>query len=764
MADPQVKAIVSAEDRASATLRAIAQIAKQTSKELDGAGKGSRLAETFNTADLPAKKHLATIRALTGAFKELSGAALLYAGIKLPHLAKEAFKAGEQLQHAEVQLTVAGIPDAELAAARAKIAELQTTIPNVSTEHSLELWKEMRSVLQDVHEVPHLMEPMMRAKASLEAGGVDAHGLGFLVKGAELLGYAQDKAKFEHYIDSAVKASQVMGKLINPEQIFEIAKYEKASGRNLSERFQTTTALSLAQELGGSTLGKSIDQFEKTIVGAVNNHAALKVAADYGLINRDDIIWDKKGQAHGLKAGKGYVDMAMAQTDPDKWVLEKLAPALAKHGDTSDEAITAAVRKLFPAGGSADFVNKVLSQKESLANHAKLYEAAQGIKAVEQYREDFSVASKVLRTVAEDFAGVAVMPIMKPLASGVSDFTLWLSHQKKDFFEWQKAHPEEAKKIAIAIPAAGITAAIGTAFAGSKLLKSLLGGAALEASAVSLTGSAAALTEAAAALTGAAGVTRGANAAGAAVNAATGAAGTAATGAAGAAGGSLLGRLGTIALRGSAVASYAALAYAGVEAAKVYQGTPDAKEKPPENAVERWAKAVDDKLGTWGKPKVLTPDEKASLDKVHKLHVAMNRDLAEIHTRRRQRDALADIYSPSVKSAQITAPPTWANKQLAMPPAIASKPPELPTKAQEVKVDAEVHGDVQGEVKGKLDVKVDASPLLTTTIHGLQEMSGRINGQLTNSKLGRTMSGSNGAAPGIGSAGGHFGLGGATGH
>jgi len=117
-----------------------------------------------------------------------------------------------------------------------------------------------------------------------------------------------------------------MGRLVSPESIFEIAKYEKASGRNLSERFQFTSAVSLAQELGGSTLGKSIDQFEKTIVGAVNNHAALKVAASYGLINHDDIIWTKQGEAKGLKAGKQYAGGDEAQKDPDRWIWSAWRP------------------------------------------------------------------------------------------------------------------------------------------------------------------------------------------------------------------------------------------------------------------------------------------------------------------------------------------------------------------------------------------------------------------------------------------------------
>ena len=69
---------------------------------------------------------------------------------------------------------------------------------------------------------------MINAKAVLDAqdkSGNSAAGLQFLVKGAEVLGLAQDPERFRNYIDAAVKGLSVAGKTINPEQIFEFAKY-----------------------------------------------------------------------------------------------------------------------------------------------------------------------------------------------------------------------------------------------------------------------------------------------------------------------------------------------------------------------------------------------------------------------------------------------------------------------------------------------------------------------------------------------------------
>jgi len=57
----------------------------------------------------------------------------------LEHGAIEAIKGGAELAHAEIGLKVAGIPQADLEAYKRQIAQIQTTVPNVSTEGRLSL-------------------------------------------------------------------------------------------------------------------------------------------------------------------------------------------------------------------------------------------------------------------------------------------------------------------------------------------------------------------------------------------------------------------------------------------------------------------------------------------------------------------------------------------------------------------------------------------------------------------------------------------------
>jgi len=122
----------------------------------------------------------------------------------------------------------------------------------------MERYKELRSILLHPEEAHELLPTAVQANAAMNAvdtSGQMAEGLGFAFKGAEVLGLAQDPKRFREYMDSFIKAQQVMGKTITPEQQYEFAKFSKASGATLSDRFKMTTGVSLAQELGAHVLG-----------------------------------------------------------------------------------------------------------------------------------------------------------------------------------------------------------------------------------------------------------------------------------------------------------------------------------------------------------------------------------------------------------------------------------------------------------------------------------------------------------------------------
>jgi hypothetical protein len=214
--NPQITAIVSAQDNASATLRAIADLSKRVANELEKSGKAD-MTQGLAGATRAAEVHARSIDRIKDAFKGLTAAAAAYVAIKLPSLAGGAAHEGMSLQHEEMQLRFAGIPDKELDAAKKQLLAIGAATPNVSFEHGLETYKELRSVLKDIAEVPKMLPSVMKAKGVLDAadssGGLSG-GLAQLIKGAEIAGITNDPARFEKFLDSTVKALQVSGKTL----------------------------------------------------------------------------------------------------------------------------------------------------------------------------------------------------------------------------------------------------------------------------------------------------------------------------------------------------------------------------------------------------------------------------------------------------------------------------------------------------------------------------------------------------------------------
>src|SRR5258706_15917682 len=202
-----------------------------------------------------------------------------------------------------------------------------------------------------------------------------------------------------------------------------------------------------------------------------------------------------------MKPGRKIPRSDLAQTDPDRYVYDYLVPALEKNGITDQNAQIAQVRRMFPAGRSADLVTKLISQRESFQNHAKLYGEAQGLNAIGNNQSDPFVALNSLKTSLENFAGTLTSPAMESAAGVLSSMASSLGSWGAELASFQKDHPELAKGIASGAIAAGT---IGGGAMTISLMTGLMTGFGLPAASVALDGSAAALSGPAAQLAGAA--------------------------------------------------------------------------------------------------------------------------------------------------------------------------------------------------------------------------------------------------------------------
>lgn len=367
------------------------------------------------------------------------------------------FKAGATLQDQQFAMKSAGIPAKEIEDAQAAAFRLSGKYKTVAAPEIMELWKEARSVLTHTDEVPHFIEPLVRAKAAIDAldhTGKGSEGLGLLVRGAESIGAAQDPARFEKLLDSYVRGMQVMGKTINPESIYEFDKYAKLSGANLSDRYLMTTALSMSQEVGGSTAGNAVSQGYKRISGGLQNlHTAAREFAGLGLVDEKNLDYLKNGEVKGVKRGVKHAvagDTLFA-SDPDLWTYNVLQPAMERHGITDRGEQLALVSKLFNST-TADLIGKYIVQKGSLENHAKLYGAATGLSAADGLG---GVASQQLGGVATSLGNLmatAADPRMEQAAHGLER----LSESIGNLTQSVKDDPSGAKGVGVL--GAGLTA------------------------------------------------------------------------------------------------------------------------------------------------------------------------------------------------------------------------------------------------------------------------------------------------------------------
>ncbi|WP_198031768.1 hypothetical protein [Bradyrhizobium sp. Ec3.3] len=450
------------------------------------------------------------------------GNVLPFAGPAILHGTKEAVKAGAEIQSEKVRMRAAGIPEADINRVTSEAPHLTAKYTNVKTSDALERFKELRSIVLHPDEAHELLPTAVAANSALNAmdkSGEAGHGLGFAFKGAEILGRAQDPEKFRNYMDAVIKARQVMGDTVTAEGIYENAKYMRSSGAQLSDRYLTTTALSLAQEMGGSSAGVATDMFEKTVQGGLaNRHAAAKAFVRYGLANEEDFEKTKTGELKGLKAGKHVKDWKNAMANPDQWVWGQLVPALEKAGITDPVEQIAEARKMFP-GTSSDLVAKLITQKQSLQNHATLYGGAKGLDSAELNKSDPFVALNSLTTSLSNLAGVLTQPAMKDIAGVLDGIASAFGNWQNQLSAFNKEHPDAAKWIGGGAIAGGL---VGGGYATMSLFSGLMNGFGLGTSAVALDGSAAALTAAAAELSAAAVSGKVANAASPAASAAVG--------------------------------------------------------------------------------------------------------------------------------------------------------------------------------------------------------------------------------------------------
>ncbi|VTZ27909.1 hypothetical protein MPC4_80152 [Methylocella tundrae] len=385
-------------------------------------------------------------------------------GAAFAAITAEAVKAGAAIESSKARMGVAGITRPEIAAVEDASRGYLSKYPNIERAEVFDTYKELRSVLSNPEEVLPNLDSVVAAKSAMRAGGSgNPEDLVYAMKAAELLGKANDPAEFKKFIDASVKGQQVMGKTLRDEDVLEFAKMSKSAGLQLSDRFITTAALSLTQEMGGQQAGTALQQASKTLGGGglANNHAAGKEWLRLGFLTDDDLDHTNNGEVKGLKAGHNLKDWRLGQTDPDLFLLQKLLPAMESAGITDPIEQNKEFERLFPGSRAANLFTHMLNQREGLANHARMYQSAAGIAGgADLLKNDPVAAATGATTASKNLFGAVAEPAMGPATVALTAFTSATAAATQALMDNAKKHPALASASGVAAAGAGALAGV----------------------------------------------------------------------------------------------------------------------------------------------------------------------------------------------------------------------------------------------------------------------------------------------------------------
>jgi hypothetical protein len=399
-------------------------------------------------------------------------------------MGQEALTASSERRREVFRQRMAGISPKDQETLFSKSEEIGRQYPSVPITGIMEMARSAFSVMGDAERAVGIVERMAQALVVLQsARGTDAaaRNLIGLIRGLDNLGVNKDGQQgidqVNDMIDAATRAAQVDPDF-DAEKFFQFARATKTAGPALSMDFLARSPVFIQDGGDGATGNALAMGFRAFALEAVGSAGGKKY------LNERDRI--------GIRKNGKLVDENLFGSDPDKWVLKYLVPALQKDGVdmNNDTAVAAAVGRLSGNTTATGFLTRIITQREQIERWLKLMDGTKGTEIAKDVRyEDPFVGWESFKTSLQNLSA-ALVPIdainagLNALANGIN----MLANVAKD----------NPMLTMLGIGATGVGA-----YQGGKFVMGALGDLfGLKSSAVALDGSAAALTRAAVALGG----------------------------------------------------------------------------------------------------------------------------------------------------------------------------------------------------------------------------------------------------------------------
>ncbi len=296
-------------------------------------------------------------------------------------------------------------------------------------------------------------------------------GLRVLMKGFDNVALTERPEAVKQALAAYVKAQQITGKDMSPEDLAQAIKYARSAGKVFSEDFLFKWMPMMIAEVGGSDTGTQLRAgFDQFVVGRASK-ASLAKQREYGLRDGDNRLI-------------GQNDFTQ---NPVKWVQDFVLPALEKQGITKDDPteMARAIGELTNNRLSSDLILRLIENYAQYERQVAMAEKAIGLdgaSSVDALDAFSSLAG--LTSSLKNLAG-AVVP-METISQGMNSLSDAINTLQQ---AWRDGDPAAR----LGIGAAGVGAAYGAWGVGKAVAGLFTAGLNLNAAATSLQAAAVAL-------------------------------------------------------------------------------------------------------------------------------------------------------------------------------------------------------------------------------------------------------------------------------
>ncbi len=298
---------------------------------------------------------------------------------------------GNELVAVQRKMLQAGVANNEMLEATAKAYDMAAKFKNTNVVENLKLINDARSTFGSQHDATHHIEEFIKANSFLKAyeGGRHAGGKSLegeiiaAMKSGEIAGKISPEDMKEH-VAQLVAMKVAYGDNVKIRDYLAAQRTAKVSLRNTSDEFRYGMFPALVQENGVNAGTMLMTAFNKIVAGSGNRTQSIRQMLDAGILNEDQVQFDKQGRAVRFKDPGAIKGSMSAALNFGSWVMSTLKPQLDKQLDKEKkfDPLERAVREsqlisgMFPDRNAAAAITEVLQQFQKFAKDAALQKMA----------------------------------------------------------------------------------------------------------------------------------------------------------------------------------------------------------------------------------------------------------------------------------------------------------------------------------------------------------------------------------------------------